>query len=130
MKNRRVPRMGPEESSWERHSIQLAYCGPKANMGPIEHPHTHGYVIHRFGLPKQGSSDDICSVVTTVYTISWRFNVMQFMSHTQQCLLAIRAKRCPRTCMCKVCHVPGGKESITKAASLSNEKSLVQRGQP
>ena len=91
-----VPRMGLGESSREGDSIRLAYCSPKANVGPIEYPHTHRYVIYRFGLPKQDSGDDIRSVITTVYTISRRFDLTQFTSHTQQCLLVLEPKDVPK----------------------------------
>ena len=121
-----MPRTGPGDSSQEGDSVltvvlradvelkeQLVWCG-----------------IYRAGLPKQDSGNDIHSVITVACAISWRFDPMQFMSHIQQCLLAIGAKRHSQVCMCKVHCIQGRKETITKATSLSNGKSLVQRGQP
>ena len=55
-----MPSMGPGESSWEGDSIQLAYRGSWADVGPKNTRAVMGALF----ILRQGPGTDVCSVVT------------------------------------------------------------------
>ena len=80
LKNRRVHGMGPKRELMGRAFRMAGLLWFQGKCGAKEHPHTCRCLIYREGLPKRGSGDDVHSVITTAYTIYWRFDPIQFTS--------------------------------------------------